>query len=88
MTCTGCGLVQVNPWKNLVNVVDNEDSEVREEKFNKLLPLMEKGTGSSLKEIMEKEIETRKGHFKSKLRDIQRYEDSGRLLDVGCAQGG
>ncbi len=80
-------MVQINPRNNMLNIIDHEDVSLREDKLASLLKLMERDTGLKLKEIMEKELITRKRYFDTKIRDIERYKKFGKLLDVGCAQG-
>ena len=87
VACRTCGLVQVNPRKRLLNIVDYETSSVRDSKLKQLHELMVKDTGLSLKEIMEKENKIRRKHFKTRIDGIKQYKNSGKLLDVGCAQG-
>ena len=85
--CMKCGLVQVNPRKSMLNIVDHEDVSVRNRKLSKLLSLMEKGRVQKIKEIMKKETVLKTDYFRSKIRDIYKYKSSGRLLDIGSAQG-
>lgn len=85
--CLKCGLMQANPRNDMLNFVDYEDLSEREDKLDRLFGLMKKGLGPRLKEIMEKEVETKRVHFRDRIRDIERHRKSGKLLDVGCAQG-
>lgn len=71
----------------MLNFVDHEDLSDREDKLDRLFGLMKKGLGPRLKEIMEKEVKTKRVHFRGRIRDIERHKKSGKLLDVGCAQG-
>ena len=87
MKCTQCGLIQGNPRESMLNIVDYEKSDDRENKLKKLFDLMEGDTGQDLANIMEKEIITKKKHFKTKIDEIKKYKNCGKLLDVGCAQG-
>jgi 2-polyprenyl-3-methyl-5-hydroxy-6-metoxy-1,4-benzoquinol methylase len=85
--CQKCGLAQVNPRVGLMNFADNEDPAAREHKLDNLFGLMKKELGPNLKAMMEKETDHKRDHFKKRVRDIERYKKSGKLLDVGCGQG-
>jgi 2-polyprenyl-3-methyl-5-hydroxy-6-metoxy-1,4-benzoquinol methylase len=80
-------LAQVNPRNGILNYADYEDLSNREDKQNKLIKLMENGVEFKLDKIMKKENEIKKLFFRKKVRDIERYQKTGKLLDVGCAQG-
>ncbi|MBI5403777.1 MAG: class I SAM-dependent methyltransferase [Ignavibacteriae bacterium] len=80
-------MVQVNPRNGILNYVDHEDLSNREDKQNKLIGLMENGVEFKLDKIMEKEGEIKKLLFRKRVKDIERYQKTGKLLDVGCAQG-
>ncbi len=85
--CLHCGLVQVNPRNGMLNFVDNEGSEAREEKLGRLFDVMLKDTDKSLESVMDQEIITKKRAFQEKLAHIKPLCKTGRLLDVGSAQG-
>lgn len=85
--CQKCGLVQVNPRNGILNYVDYEELSNREDKQNKLIGLMESGVELKLDKIMEKEGEVKKLLFRKRVKDIERYQKTGKLLDVGCAHG-
>ncbi len=85
--CQDCNLVQVNPTNNLLNFVDFEGSGPRESKLKELFVQMEGASGWSLKEMMPKEALIKREYFRKKVRIIEKYIKTGRLLDVGCAEG-
>lgn len=85
--CQDCSLVQVNPRDNLLNFIDNELSINRDDKLHRLFDLMTRNTAVPLKEIMGKEYLAKKRGFEFKIKEINRYKKSGKLLDIGCAEG-
>jgi 2-polyprenyl-3-methyl-5-hydroxy-6-metoxy-1,4-benzoquinol methylase len=87
VTCDRCGLVQVNPRNDILNFIDFENTDDREAKLKKLFVHMEGSSGKSLEEMMPKEALIKKKFFKKKIRSLERFKKTGRLLDVGCAEG-
>ncbi|MBF0559337.1 MAG: class I SAM-dependent methyltransferase, partial [Nitrospirae bacterium] len=87
VTCDACGLLQVNPRNHILNFMDFDKADERDEKLKQLFSKMEGSSGQCLEDMMSREALIKAEHFRNKIRKIEQYKKTGRLLDVGCAEG-
>ncbi len=84
--CKKCGLVFVSPINNSFLTLDFEEGQHREFKYRTMRRDAE-NAGKHDEQIINREETTRTLHFKSRREKIEKYLNTGRLLDIGCGRG-
>jgi ubiquinone/menaquinone biosynthesis C-methylase UbiE len=84
--CKKCGLVFVDPMNESFLTLDFENRQQRELKYHSMRRVAE-NAGKHDEHVINREETVRTLHFKSRRDKIERYVNSGRLLDVGCGRG-
>jgi 2-polyprenyl-3-methyl-5-hydroxy-6-metoxy-1,4-benzoquinol methylase len=84
--CRNCGLVFVHPMNGTFVTLDFEALEEREEKYHRMNVEAER-EGKHDEDMINEEEETRTLHFNRRKKTIERYVNTGKLLDIGCGRG-
>ena len=84
--CKNCGLVFAHPANSSFLTFDFEDEGQREQKYHQMRLAAEE-EGKFDEDMIKREEVIRTLHFRTRKEEIERYEKTGKLLDIGCGRG-